>query len=140
MTVHDTRPAVGAKRVLASVLAVVAGFLTIAVLSTLTDVALHMTGIFPPNGAPMFDPALNLLALSYRIVFAVLGGYVTARLAPSSPGVHVLVLAGIGLVLGVLGVFASMSVNLGPIWLPVALVITAVPCVWFGGWLYRKAP
>ena len=21
----------------------------------------------------------------------------------------------------------------------VALVITAVPCVWFGGWLYRKA-
>lgn len=139
MTVHDTRPAEGAKRVLTSVLAVVAGFLTIAVLSTVTDMVLHITGIYPPNGEPMFDPGLNALALAYRVVFAILGGYVTARLAPSSPGVHVLVLAGIGLVLGVLGVFASMSANLGPIWLPIALVVTAVPCVWFGGWLYRKA-
>lgn len=139
MTVHDNRPAAGPTRVLRSVLAVFAGFLTIAVLSTLTDMVMHMTGVYPPNGAPMFEPGLNALALSYRIVFTVLGGYVTARLAPSKPGVHVLVLAGTGLGLGVLGVFASMSANLGPIWLPIALVVTAVPCVWLGGWLYRKA-
>lgn len=138
MTVHDTRPVAGPTRVLKSVLAVVAGFLTIAVLSTAADMAMHMTGVYPPNGAPMFDPALNALALSYRIVFTVLGGYVTARLAPSKPATHVMGLAGIGLVLGVLGVFASMNANLGPIWLPVALVVTAVPCVWLGGWLYRK--
>lgn len=139
MTVHDTRPAAGPKRLLKSVLAVFAGFFTIAALSTLTDMAMHMTGIYPPNGEPMFEPELNALALSYRIVFTVLGGYVTARLAPSNPARHVLVLAGIGLALGVLGVFASMSANLGPIWLPIALVITAVPCVWLGGWLLRRA-
>lgn len=139
MTVHETRPVAGPKRVLKSVLAVFAGFVTIAALSTLTDMVMHITGVYPPNGEPMFDPGLNALALAYRVVFTILGGYVTARLAPSSPGVHVLVLAGIGLVLGVLGVFASMSANLGPIWLPVALVVTAVPCVWLGGWLYRKA-
>jgi len=138
MTVHDTRPVAGARRVLASVLAVVAGFLTIAVLSTLTDMAMHVTGVFPPNGEPMFEPELNALALAYRVAFTILGGYVTARLAPSTPGIHVLVLAGIGLVMGVLGVFVSMNVNLGPIWLPIALVVTAVPCVWLGGWLYRK--
>jgi hypothetical protein len=124
--------------VLKSVLAVFAGFLTIAVLSTLTDMAMHMTGVYPPNGEPMFEPELNALALSYRVVFTVLGGYVAARLAPFNPGRHVLVLAGIGLVLSVLGVFASMSVNLGPIWLPLALVVTAAPCVWLGGWLFRK--
>lgn len=139
MTVQETRPVGGARRVLSSVLAVIAGFLTIAVLSTATDMVLHITGIYPPNGEPMFQPELNALALAYRVVFTILGGYVTARLAPSSPGVHVLILASIGLVLSVLGVFASMSANLGPIWLPIALVITAVPCVWFGGWLYRKA-
>lgn len=139
MTVQETRPVGGARRVLSSVLAVIAGFLTIAVLSTATDMVLHITGIYPPNGEPMFEPELNALALAYRVLFTILGGYVTARLAPSSPGVHVLILAGIGLVLSVLGVFASMSANLGPIWLPIALVITAVPCVWFGGWLYRKA-
>lgn len=138
MTVHDTRPSAGPTRVLKSVLAVLAGFVTIAALSTLTDMVMHMTGIYPPNGAPMFEPELNALALSYRVVFTILGGYVTARLAPSNPGRHVLILAGIGLVLSVLGVFASMSANLGPIWLPVALVVTAVPCVWLGGRLYRK--
>ncbi|HVL42029.1 MAG TPA: hypothetical protein VM348_07725 [Brevundimonas sp.] len=138
MTVHDTRPVAGPKRILASVLAVVAGLLTIAVLSTLTDMAMHVTGVFPPNGEPMFEPELNALALAYRAAFTILGGYVTARLAPSSPGIHVLVLAGIGLAMGVLGVFVSMNVHLGPIWLPIALVVTAVPCVWLGGWLYRK--
>ena len=30
----------------------------------------------------MYDPRLNLLALSYRIVYTILGSYFTARFAP----------------------------------------------------------
>lgn len=139
MTAQDNRLAAGPKRVLRSVLAVLAGFVTVAALSTLTDIPLHLLGIYPPNGEPMFEPELNALALSYRIAFTVLGGYVTARLAPSNPAVHVLVLAVIGLGMGVLGVMVSMNANLGPAWYPIALAATAVPAVWLGGRLYRKA-
>lgn len=138
MTAHDSQPAAGPKQILQSGLAVIAGFLTVAVLSTLTDLPLHGLGIYPPNGEPMFQSELNLLALSYRIVFTVLGGYITARLAPSHPAIHVLVLGLIGLVTGSLGAMVSMQANLGPDWYPIALAVTALPCVWLGGWLYRK--
>lgn len=138
MTAHDNRPAAGPKQILQSGLAVIAGFLTVAVLSTLTDLPLHGLGIYPPNGEPMFQPELNLLALSYRIVFTVLGGYVTARLAPSHRAIHVLVLGLVGLVMGSLGAMVSMQADLGPDWYPITLVVTALPCVWLGGWLYRK--
>ncbi|MDI1326030.1 MAG: hypothetical protein PSV23_04440 [Brevundimonas sp.] len=138
MTVQDHQPAIGLKRVLKSVLAVLAGFITVAALSTLTDIPLHILGIYPPEGEPMFEPGLNILALSYRIAFTILGGYVTARLAPSNPMTHVLVLGGIGLVMGSLGAMVSMNANLGPDWYPIALVVTAVPAVWLGGWVHQK--
>lgn len=138
MTVQDHQPAAGLKRVLRSVLAVLAGFITVAALSTLTDIPLHILGVYPPEGEPMFEPGLNVLALSYRILFTILGGYVTARLAPSNPMTHVLVLGGIGLVMGSLGAMVSMNANLGPDWYPIALVVTAVPSVWLGGWVYQK--
>jgi hypothetical protein len=83
---------------------------------------------------------LNLLALTYRIVYTVLGGYVTARLAPHAPMRHVWVLAVIGLVIGSLGAVATIPMNLGPAWYPIAIAITAVPCTWLGGALYRGRP
>lgn len=138
MTVQDHQPAAGLKRVLRSVLAVLTGFITVAALSTLTDIPLHILGVYPPEGEPMFEPGLNALALSYRTLFTILGGYVTARLAPSNPMTHVLVLGGIGLVMGSLGAMVSMNANLGPDWYPIALVVTAVPSVWLGGWVYQK--
>jgi len=30
----------------------------------------------------MYEPGLNFLALSYRLVYGVLGSFITARLAP----------------------------------------------------------
>ena len=67
-----------------SVLAVVAGFVVVVVLSLGIDEILHLLKVYPPWGEPMWDPALNALALSYRIVVTVLSGYVTARLFEST--------------------------------------------------------
>jgi carbohydrate-binding DOMON domain-containing protein len=85
----------------------------------------------------MYDPGLNLLALSYRIVYTVVGGYITARLAPHSPMRHVWVLGTIGLAVAVAGAIATIPMHLGPSWYPIALAVTALPCTWLGGFLYR---
>jgi hypothetical protein len=123
-----------------SILAIVAGFVVVAGLSLITDEILHIVKVYPPWGVPMYDPALNALALSYRIVYTVLGGYLTARLAPRNPMRHVLVGGLIGLALGTMGVVAALSVGgMGPNWYPIAIAVTGFPCVWLGGLLFARS-
>jgi hypothetical protein len=121
-----------------STLAVVAGFSVVAVLSLATDQLLHVLAIYPPWGEPMHDPGLNLLALSYRIVYTIIGGYLTAYLAPNAPMRHVTILGIAGFIAGSAGALAAITLSdLGPDWYPIALAITAFPCVWLGGVLHR---
>ena len=86
----------------------------------------------------MYDPRLNLLALSYRILYTIVGGYITARLAPRNPMRHAIVLGMVGLVISLLGVIATIPMKIGPAWYPIAIAVTAVPCTWLGGILYQK--
>ncbi|HZL89677.1 MAG TPA: hypothetical protein VFB96_15035 [Pirellulaceae bacterium] len=123
---------------LRSVLAVVAGFVAVIVLSLVTDQIFHSLHVFPPWDKPMDDAGDNLLALTYRCVYAVVGSYITARLAPSSPMWHVWIWATIGFILSIGGIIAALNVHLGPIWYPVALTLTTFPCAWMGGLLHRK--
>jgi hypothetical protein len=127
----ETKPS---SSVLRSIVAVVAGFLVTAVLSLGTDVVLHATGIYPPWMQPMSD-SLFVLATSYRLVFTVLGGYITARLAPASPVRHSLILGAIGFLAASAGLAATWNAGpeLGPRWYPILLVVTAIPCCWLGG-------
>jgi hypothetical protein len=119
--------------------AVLAGFLAVVVLSLGTDQLLHVLEVYPPWGEPMREPGLNLLALAYRIVYAVLGSYVTARLAPRAPMRHVWVLSAIGCAIAGFGAIAVIPLNLGPAWYPIALAVTALPCGWVGGTLYLRS-
>jgi hypothetical protein len=119
--------------------AILAGLVVVVALSLGADEVLHLLNIYTPWGEPMYQPGLNLLALSYRAVFTVIGGYVTAKLATHSPMRHVAIGAGIGLGLGVLGVVAAIAVGgLGPIWYPVAIAVTGPPCTLLGGPLYVR--
>lgn len=125
------------RRLVRSTSAVFVGFLSVAVLSLATDQILHVLEVYPPWGQPMWDPGLNLLALSYRIVYTILGGYITASLAPHSPMRHVLVVAMLGLITGSAGAIVAISMaDLGPNWYPIALALTGFPCVWLGGVLH----
>ncbi len=133
MTIPATETSARPRRLGRSVAAIFAGFVTVVVLSLGTDQLLHVLHVYPPWGQAMYDASLNLLALSYRIVYTVLGGYVTATLAPHSPMRHVWILGGIGFVAGVLGVIASLPMHLGPSWYPIAIAVTALPCTWLGG-------
>jgi hypothetical protein len=137
MTIQTATPTLGPRRLWRSTGAVLAGFFAVAILSLVTDQLLHVLKIYPPWGEPMYDPGLNLLALAYRIVYTVFGGYLAARLAPRNPMRHVVVLAVIGLVMGITGVIATSDLELGPRWYPIALAVTAFPCTWLGGVLHR---
>jgi hypothetical protein len=116
---------------LRSVMAFIASFITVVVLSVGTDAVMHAVGMFPPLGEPMKDGRLLAIALGYRLVYGVLGGYVIARLAPFSPMGHALVSGIIGFVVSTLGAIAMWGY--GNHWYPIALAATAVPCAWVGG-------
>lgn len=118
--------------------AVLLGFFAVVLLSLGTDEILHLLKVYPPWGQPMFEPRLNLLALSYRIVYAVIGSYIAARFAPRNPMRHAMVLGLIGTAFSAAGAVAATHADLGPAWYPISLVVTALPCAWLGGLLYQK--
>src|SRR6185312_1765906 len=120
--------------ILRSILAIIAGIVVVVALSEGTDQVVRMLGYSfdVPDPTRMFA-----LATFYRCLYAVLGGYVTARLAPSSPVMHAVVLGVIGTIPAVAGVIVMWS--LGNHWYPIALAVTALPCSWLGGKLAARA-
>ena len=119
-------------KILKSIGAVVAGFLTVVILSIVTDMILEGIGFLPPATKPeAYASWMLFVALLYRTVYTVGGGYVTAKLAPANPMKHVVVLAVLGTLGGIMGVVAGW--NLGNHWYPIALAVLAFPSVWYGG-------
>jgi peptidoglycan/LPS O-acetylase OafA/YrhL len=127
------------RRILRSIGAVVAGFLAVGILDTSIDVVMHATGVYPPWFKPMATP-LWFLAIGYRMIDGVIGGYIAGRLAPDRPVKHALALGIVGMVLSVAGVVATWSKGpeFGPKWYPLALVVIALPCALIGGKLASR--
>ena len=124
---------------LRSVGAVLAGWITGVALSLLTDDLLRQAGIFPAWGQPVWSTWLNLLALSYRSAFTVIGCYVAGRLSPRNPMLHAMLLGIIGFILSLLGAMAAIQNHFGPAWYPLALALVTLPCAWLGGRLSRSS-
>ena len=137
MTHQRTNTSTRPRRLLRSTGAVLLGLVAVVALSLGTDQVLHLLEVYPPWGQGMYDTGDNLLALAYRSVYTVLGSYIAARLAPRNPMRHALVLGVIGFALSVAGAIATIPMDLGPDWYPIALVVTALPCAWLGGVLHR---
>ena len=120
-----------------SIGAVLAGFVANAVVTTIVDVVLHLAKVFPPMDQPLNDTT-SAIATSYRVVFGVMGCYLTARLAPSNPMRHALAQGLLGVVICTAAVVGTWNKNLGPHWYPIALAVISLPCAWLGGYLYDK--
>ena len=145
--------------------AVAAAVMANAVVTTATDQILHVLDVYPPWGQPMFDPGDNLLALGYRTVYTVLGGYLAAALAArftarrsgrpatsdaggaplrdaptrDAPMRAALAFGLIGLVLSAAGAAVTITrYDLGPDWYPLLLAAVALPAAWLGGALHRR--
>jgi len=139
MTNSEALPTKPSKRILRRIGAVLAGLLVVGILDTTIDIVMHQTGIYPPWFQPM-RTSLWLLAVGYRTIDGILGGYVVARLAPDRPLAHALVLGVIGIVLSTGGVIATWSKGpeFGPKWYPLTLVAIALPCALIGGLLRER--
>jgi hypothetical protein len=136
MTTPVTTTGKPPRRLWRSTGAVLAGFVAVFVLSLGTDQVLHVLQVYPPWGQPMSD-RLFALATAYRIVYTVLGGYLTARLAPHAPVRHALILGLVGLVPGIAGVMVNVAKpELGPLWYAIVIAVTGPPCAWLGGVLH----
>jgi hypothetical protein len=104
--------------------AVFAGLFFIFFLSSALDAVLHATGVYPPVGAPPMSDALFALAFGYRFVIDVAGCCLTAKLAPSKPMKHALILGAVGLALSIAGAAAMWGA--GPAWYPIGLALSSL--------------
>ncbi|MEQ1832723.1 MAG: hypothetical protein ABL977_06670 [Candidatus Eisenbacteria bacterium] len=131
----DSKPRASAGRV---ALAVFTGLVTVVVLSTAVDGVLHATQVFPGIGQPMAT-SLWWLAIAYRAVFTVAGGWVAGRLAPLPPMRAAGILTALGTLLGLAGLaLARAKPELGPEWYAWAIALTGPPCSWLGGMLAAR--
>lgn len=110
--------------IIRSSVAVVAG-VGANMLAIPVDVALQSAGVFPAAGEGPY-----VLALAYRVAFAALGGWITARLAPSSPMKHGWILGVVGVVFASLGAAAQWSA--GHHWYPLAIAVLSLPATLAG--------
>lgn len=124
-----------------SIVAVLAGLLVNAFLSSATDMLLVAVGVFPPLrefGHPAsFSDSLLLLALLYRTAYGVLGCYITARLVSRRPMAHAMALGAIGFVIGVAGAAATWGTWTS--WYSLAIIAVTLPSAWLGGRLSLTA-
>jgi hypothetical protein len=117
-----------------SIWAIVAGALFAIILTTLVDVTMLFSGVYPKRG---LTDATALLATAYRAIFGIGGAWVTARLAPNKPMKHAIIGGLLGAVIGVIGVVVRWNSDLGPRWYSIALAILAIPQAWLGAKLYE---
>ncbi len=120
------------KETFKSIGAILAGFITVFVLSVVTDLALEKLGVFPPQNEPgAYIWWMLLLALVYRSIYSVAGSYLTATLAPNRPMRHAIILGIVGTLFAALGAMANWDKSAN--WYPVLLVLVTLPCAWLGG-------
>lgn len=120
--------------------AIFAGFAVTFILSVVTDGIMHAAGWFPPLGEGMSD-SLFAVAASYRALYTILGGYVTARLAPARPMAHVAALIVLGLIGGFIGVWVyatGEAGTMGPAWYAYSIPLMTIPCIVLGAALASK--
>lgn len=118
-------------------ISIIIGIVAVVSLTTLIDAAMYGLRIFPTLGNPLSDRQA-LVALGYRIVIGLLGGYLTARLSTRQPLKHSLILGTVGFVVGGLGALTLGDKAPGPVWYGVAVAVLALPQCWLGALIYLQ--
>jgi hypothetical protein len=113
---------------LRSIGAVAAGYLIFAMSAVLL---FQMSGRAPHAAPPR---TIDIARIVWGSVFALVAGWLTARIAWRRPVLHAAVLAGVI----ALGALASLIGDLsGAKWSQIAALVVMAPCAWLGGIVSR---
>lgn len=127
--------------ILKSIGAILAGYFVSAILTGVTISVLGM--LFPASYNPE-NVGWVVFNVMYGCAFAVIGGYVLARLAPSKPMIHAWVL---GILMALFAVLTGYMVSSAPSspeytsqpnWYYPVLAITVLPSILLGAWFYTR--
>ena len=117
---------------LRSIGAVAAGYLIFGASAYLL---FQLSGQDPHQPAPL---TFKIASVIWGCVFALVAGWLTARIAPGRPATHAGVLAGL-----LAAIAAGLLVAQGPgqsQWSNVAALVLMAPCAWLGGFVSSKSP
>ncbi|MFI5235070.1 MAG: hypothetical protein ACHQXA_05110 [Gemmatimonadales bacterium] len=119
-----------------SITAVVLGFVLIGVLSIGGDLAFRaLAPAVWTHGVRMSNPAALVLTETYAALFTIFGCWLCARLAPSHPMRHALILGGVSLAFGIANTIKLW--NTAPAWYHLVALALAMPLAWVGGEIHE---
>jgi hypothetical protein len=121
-----------------SILAIVVGFVLTGALNVGTNTVLSRVApdMVPPPGTPNHNTAALLVICAYVALFGVLGCYVTARLAPSRPLLHALIMGGLALAMSIAVTISAW--NDAPAWYNIYNLLAVMPYAWIGGTIRER--
>ena len=122
--------------ILKSIVAILPGFFLGAILSITTDFLMEKTGMMSMKHFKQSSLTIILIVIAYRIIFNVIGCYVTAYLAPNKPMKHVIIIGIIGTVLSIVGSLAMWE-HAMPFY-NITIIFMSLPSAWLGGQLFLK--
>ena len=120
------------KNILKSIGVILLAFVVIAILSTLTDLLLESIGVLPDPKKGLFVIWAILLTLFYRGVYTIFAGFIVAKLAPSKPMLHAIILGIIGILITVIAISSPSFSDKAPLWFGFTLAVITIPCLWLG--------
>lgn len=114
---------------LRSISAVAAGYFIFGVSAALL---FQVSGQRPHEAAPV---GFKIASILWGAVFALVAGWLTARIAIRRPATHAAIVAGLIALGAIVSLVASPP---GAIWSQVAALVVMAPCAWLGGLRAKK--
>jgi hypothetical protein len=114
--------------------AVIAGIATAMALSLITHEILHVAGVFPKIGKPMFETDVLVIALIYHSIYAVIAAIVTAKIAEKQARKAAFILGSKEAIMWLLGTILLWK-HAAP-WYNISKAVLGIPLALVGGEIY----
>ncbi|HEY4127062.1 MAG TPA: hypothetical protein VGN70_03360 [Gammaproteobacteria bacterium] len=124
-------------KILRSIGAISAGLLTLVVLCVITDAVLVKLNLLPsPDAHRPHTLAFLGVVIAYCTIYTLVGGYVTARLAPIRPAAHAVMMGVAGMAMSTFGTMHNWQIGDG--WNAITVVAEGIPLSWLGALVWTQ--